>query len=308
LVVSEIMYHATNPTPAEQAVAAALSPPQTWDDDDFDYLELRNVGATPVDLTGFQFVAGFDFAFPSGTILAPGANIIVVANLTAFTTRYAAGKPVAGAWDPNDKLGNGGDTLTLQYGLITTPPVFSFAFDDDAALNWPVTPDGQGPSLVRISPENTALDPNLGINWRASAAIGGSPGGDDRVSFPTWLGGGSTGDSDNDGLTALAEYALGGNLNADSSSRIPTAQFQDFTVSGVPGTYITLTFSRVNAHEDVQQTVEFSTNLTAWPISGVQVGSIDNGDGTRTEIWRSSQPVSASSRIFGRVRFVRPGP
>jgi hypothetical protein len=52
--------------------------------------------------------------------------------------------------------------------------------------------------------------------------------------------------------------------------------------------------------------VEFSSDLVTWPIPGVQVSSEDNGDGTRTEVWRSNVPSDASSRIFGRVRFTQP--
>ena len=100
--------------------------------------------------------------------------------------------------------------------------------------------------------------------------------------------------------------AMGGNALADSSALIPTATFQPFTVAGVPGTYATLTFQRSNIHEDFSQHVEFSSDLGTWPLTGVQVSSADNGNGTRTEVWRSSIPVEAGARLFGRVRFTQP--
>ena len=115
----------TPPTrpPPNSAVAAALTPPQLWDDDSFDYLELRNVSANPVDLTGLQFTQGIDFVFPAGHHARPRRNILVVQNLDAFNTRYGTGRPVAGAWQATDKLGNGGDTLTLQFGQIAAPVI-----------------------------------------------------------------------------------------------------------------------------------------------------------------------------------------
>ncbi len=149
LVVSEIMYHPPNPTNAEKAVAAALVPPQTWTDDDFEYLELRNVSASAIDLADFHFTQGVEFSFATNTLLQPGASILIVKNAVAFNTRYGSGKPVAGTWNPSNKLSNGGDTITLSYGQLVAP-VFTFAYDDDPATNWPTSPDGGGYSLVRI--------------------------------------------------------------------------------------------------------------------------------------------------------------
>jgi hypothetical protein len=211
IVVTEIMYHSPDPTAAERAVAATLNPPQTWDDDSFDYVELRNVSGTAVDLTGFHFTQGFDFVFPDGTILVPGANILIVQNVNAFNTRYGAGKPIAGAWNASDRLSNGGEVLTLQYGL-STPAVFSFAYDDDPALNWPAAADGGGASLVKIDPEDTSRDPALGFNWRSSTTPGGTPGGDDRQAFAAWLSAtgesGPLDDNEHDAFVNLLEYAL----------------------------------------------------------------------------------------------------
>ena len=303
IVVSEIMYHADGATAAERAIAAALVPPQTWNDDSFDYVELRNISAAPLDLTGFQFTAGFDFAFPAGTMLAPGANILVVQNTDAFNTRYGAGKPIAGAWDANDRLSNGGEILTLQFGLAM-PAIFSFAYDDNPALNWPSAADGNGASLVKIEPENPARDPARGLNWRSSIAP--SPGSDDRVSFIDWQGTIVTPDHDGDGVDNAVEYMLGADAFFDSNADLPTGTWQSFTVAGVPGTYATLTLRRHNAHEDFTQHVEFSTDLAAWPITAVQVSNTDNGDGTRTEVWRSSTSVAAGTRLFGRVSFTQP--
>jgi hypothetical protein len=310
LVVSEIMYHAPNPTAAEQAVAAAQSPAQIWTDDDFDYIELRNVSGSPLNLSGLQFTQGFDYTFPPNTVLNAGASVVLVQNPLAFTTRYGANSAVLGGWDPNDKLSNGGEALTLRYGQLETP-VFSFAYDDDTSLNWPSSPDGSGASLVRIAPEDTTRDPGLGINWRSSLVPGGSPGGDDRQTFAAWMTANSqsnaTADTDRDGFTTLAEYAMGGNPAADSSSALqPVAQYQSVTVGDATSIYITLAFRRANAADHVTQSVEFSTDLTTWPEAGVQLSSFDNGDGTRTEVWRSATPYESGRRVFGRVKFTAP--
>jgi len=304
IVVSEIMYHAPNPTAAERAIAAALNPPQSWNDDSFDYVELYNISNDAVDLGGCQFTAGFDFVFPSPTIVAAGARLLVVQNTDAFTARYGSGRPVAGAWDANDRLSNAGETLTLQFGAGTVPPVFSFSYSDNPIQNWPASADGDGASLVKIEPENLARSPSLGRNWRASVAP--SPGGDDRVSFINWQGAITAPDHDRDGLDNAVEYALGADPFFDSSADLPAGTLQVWDTGGAQDHFATLTFRRHNAHEDFQQHVEFGADLVTWPISAVHERTIDNGDGTRTEIWRSAVPVNLSERLFGRVRFSQP--
>jgi hypothetical protein len=300
VVVSELMYHAADPTLAEQAAAAALSPAQVWNDDSFDYVELRNVSAGAIDLTGFQFTSGFDYVFPDGTVMAPGASLVVVANADAFRVRYGAGRPVVGAWDPNDRLSNAGETLTLQFGQAV-PAVFSFAYSDGGVEGWPVEPDGSGASLVRIEPENPARDPAVGWNWRVGAVP--SPGVDDRVSYATWLAGAAEPDADGDGLANAAEYMLGGSNAGDSSAVVPVGVLTAVTVGGVEANYMTLSVRLVNGREDFRMRVEFSGDLASWPSEGVQVAARDNGDGTRTELWRSPDPVLPGTRRFGRVKF-----
>jgi hypothetical protein len=304
IVVSEIMYHAPNPTTAERAVAAALNPPQSWNDDSFDYIELYNISNDSVDLGGCQFVAGFDFIFPSPTIVAPHSRILVVQNTDAFNTRYGPGKPIAGAWDANDRLSNAGEMLTLQFGAGTVQPIFSFSYSDNPNQDWPHSADGDGASLVKIEPENLARSPALGRNWRAS--ITPNPGSDDRVSFPDWQGTINTPDHDLDGLDNAVEYALGTDPFTDSSADLPVGTIQVWDTGGDADHFATLTFRRHNAHEDFQQHVEFSTDLATWPIGAILEEVRDNADGTRTEIWRSTVAVGNSRRLYGRVRFSQP--
>ena len=299
LVITEIMYNAPAPTVAERAVAAALTPSQAWNDDSFDYVELRNISATPLDLTGFNFTAGFSFTFPNGYILAPGAFTLVVANIDAFNTRYGTGKPVAGAWSASDRLSNAGETIILQFGQ-TLPPVLSIGYDDDNSQGWPQAPDGDGPSLVRISPE--LLLPNSPSEWRSGTP---SPGSDDRLNFTTWQGVTPEGDPDHDGLDNLVEYAMGGDPMKDSSELIPTMSYQNYLGGFEVETHAFLTLQRDNLHEDVTQHVEFSTDLNTWPIGALLFSRHDNGDGTRTEVWVSSAPATGV-RMFGRVRFTHP--
>ncbi|MFN5960192.1 MAG: lamin tail domain-containing protein [Verrucomicrobiota bacterium] len=295
LVISEIMYHAPDPSPAESAAAAALNPPQSWNDDSFDYLELRNISTTTIDLAGFQLTSGVDFVFPQGTAVAPGASILIGANPDAFNARYGPGKPIAGSWDPNDRLNNSGETLTLQFGSLL-PPVFSFAYSDDRLPDWPASADGEGSSIVRIRPEDASLDPSLGHNWRASLAP--NPGSDDRTRYSDWLAGGSEPDANGNGIPNALEYMLGPN-----AANSPATSIASLTVNGQTADYMTLSLRLLNGREDFRHTAQFSPSTDTWPFAGTLVSVTDNRDGSRTEIWRAPNPISQGSRLFGRFRF-----
>ena len=139
--------------------------------DEFEFLELKNTGTNALDLSGLTFSSGIAFTFTNGTQLAPGAFCVLARNAAAFAARYP-GVPLAGLY--TGKLDNSGESLKLSHPTGST--VFSVSFDDD--LPWPAAADGLGFSLVQRNPGATQA-PDDGGQWRASAAVGGSPGADD---------------------------------------------------------------------------------------------------------------------------------
>lgn len=155
LALTELMYHPPDAGPT--------------DGDEFEFLELKNTGITPLDLSGLNFTAGVTFAFTNGSRLAPGGFLVLARNAAAFAAKYP-GVALSGIY--SGKLDNAGEGLTLAHVLGTN--VFSFSFANNPP--WPITPDGHGFSLVRA---NLAGDPGSAASWRASANVGGSPGADD---------------------------------------------------------------------------------------------------------------------------------
>ena len=139
--------------------------------DEYEFLELKNTSANTMDLSGLSFTAGLTYSFPTGTTLAPGAFYVLVRNAPQFAARYP-GVAYQGIY--TGKLSNSGDTITLSRTTVGT--IFSFNYK--TAGPWPVSPDGAGFSLVLKNPaSNPSMDDST--SWRASAAIGGSPGADD---------------------------------------------------------------------------------------------------------------------------------
>src|SRR5262249_34320581 len=134
-------------------------------------LEFKNAGTNTLNLSGLTFTSGITFTFTNGTTLGPGAFLVLVRNAALFATRYP-GVPVGGQFAGG--LANGGETLTLSHPTGT--PLLSVHYDDHAPR--PVAADAFGFSLVpRLVNANPA--PDNPSNWRASAAIGGSPATDD---------------------------------------------------------------------------------------------------------------------------------
>lgn len=159
LAVTEIMY---NPPPAASG---------TNNNDDFEFIELKNVGGAPLNLIGARFRDGIEFGFTASsaiTNLAPGAYLVLVRNRAAFTGRYPTVVNIAGEY--SGALNNDGEGLVLEGPL--GEPILDFRFHD----GWYPATDGSGFSLVirdETGPFSTWAEAG---SWRASAEPGGSPG------------------------------------------------------------------------------------------------------------------------------------
>jgi len=174
LRISELMYHPTDPTPAE--IAATGNPDLI--DEDFEFIELKNIGRTPINLNLVHFTDGIDFTFGHHT-LAAGQYTVLVKNQAAFAARYGTSgiNIVPGTYVGS--LDNDGEEIVLRDALGAE--IHDFDYNDD----WRPHTDGDGFSLTIIDPTNP--DPNSWDekdSWRASAYIGGSPGEDDSGILP----------------------------------------------------------------------------------------------------------------------------
>src|SRR5207248_2546567 len=61
-----------------------------YNNDDFEFIELKNYASVPLNLQGMQFTNGITFTFGNVT-LDPGQVGVVVKNLAAFQSRYGTG-------------------------------------------------------------------------------------------------------------------------------------------------------------------------------------------------------------------------
>lgn len=173
--VSSVLSYAGSPTPLQQnlrlsevmfhpAPPAAGSP---FDDEDFEFLEFKNVGLTDLDLAGARFTQGITFAFTNAALtpLPPGARTVLVRNRAAFESRYGTGIRIAGEFVGN--LANEGETLRMEdrQGEV----LFEFQYRPE----WIPLADGHGASLEPTGPDS---DLELPTGWRVSGRLGGTPG------------------------------------------------------------------------------------------------------------------------------------
>jgi hypothetical protein len=279
LVVSEIHYH-----PADLA--------------NTEFIEFLNIGSSTIDLTGVRVSGGIDFDFPTNTRLAPGARLVVAADLNAFQTRYpAAPGPVLGPF--TGALNNAGEELVVTSASQAT--IRSFFYDD--AAPWPVAADGTGPSLVLIDPES---NPNHGLatSWAASALPGGGPGANEGGTGG-FTGADPSADADGDGFSAFLEHALGtSDSDAASGPATVSAQVQSFSPDGVTADYLSITFAKP-AGSPVAHTVETTTSLTLWHSGASYVVLASESPGPNNTVihtWRSTRPFSAAAPEYIRLR------
>jgi len=163
LRITELMY---NP-PKADTTGGELA----VDNENFEFIELKNIGSEAINLNQVKFSNGIDFTFSSFEL---GANeyVIIVQDQIAFETRYGSSVNIAGNY--SGRLNNGGERIRLENAFGQT--VLDFRYED----HWYNTTDGQGFSLTIVDPTNP--DPNSWSqqdSWRPSVYIGGSPCRDD---------------------------------------------------------------------------------------------------------------------------------
>ncbi len=139
LVITEIMYN----------------PPESGTDT-LEFIELYNNSTDTIDLEGVYFSEGIEYTFPSQTML-PDTFVVVAKDSIAMLNTFGINVQ---QWTSGG-LKNSGEKIELRDKVDNV--IDSLTYDD--AAPWPLTPDGDGPSLTLCNPD---LDNSLGENWNAS--------------------------------------------------------------------------------------------------------------------------------------------
>ncbi len=171
VLIDEIMYH-----PASENLNES-------------YVELYNPGPGATNLSGFKFTKGFTYVFPSNTMLAAGAYLVVAADSAAFASRYPGVTNFVAGWAPPMST-----HVQLSDASGSTVSDVNFSKDGDWAARtlttnypaaygqlsweWYVPHDGQGSSLELMNPN---LPNSYALNWGSSSTLNGTPGGPNSI-------------------------------------------------------------------------------------------------------------------------------
>ena len=311
LRITELMFAPTAPTPAESAAIPGVSASE------FEFIELQNIGGTPLELNGCHFEKGITFAFTTPTSLPAGGRIILVSNSAAFALRHP-GVTVAGVFTGN--LDNSGETIQLVDGVGEVVLDFSF----DPAWFPPTVAGGRSLVARNAAPDFATYD--APTHWALSGAVGGSPGASDADFANVYEGWrwdhfsnaevylpsppnpagtvntvlvGPAADADGDGLNNLGEFAFGKNARAGDNFALSAAG----TTTIGADKFLTITFTRRHKALDVTYTIESTDNLSgSWTPTTEQIGTAsDLGNGIEQVTFRDTIPQGATLR-FIRVR------
>jgi hypothetical protein len=177
LVISKIHYRPSAPTEAEMESGHNNR-------NDFEYIELMNIGNKSIDLRGLIFDKGIDFDFNTGNslVIESGKRALIIENNDAFEHRFGNDLPVLGKFANNTNLSNGGERILLL--AADGSAIRDFEYDDDSP--WPMTADGKGYALVLKNPESNP-DHKVPENWQPSSVLGGNPGSETpKIGFDDW--------------------------------------------------------------------------------------------------------------------------
>ncbi|HXG46554.1 MAG TPA: lamin tail domain-containing protein, partial [Methylomirabilota bacterium] len=139
--------------------------------DPAEFIELHNPGTAPVNVAGWYFSDGINYALPA-TNIAAGGYLVVAQNPSFLFTKF--GVRAVGPFNPDGSSGlsSTGERITLRNaaGQVVDEVDYQLGFP------WPTVGDpvaetspGTGSSIELIHP---GLDNNLGGSWRSAQTSG----------------------------------------------------------------------------------------------------------------------------------------
>ncbi|MHC4088052.1 MAG: LamG-like jellyroll fold domain-containing protein, partial [Planctomycetota bacterium] len=200
LRITEIMYH--------PRYTGNLNDPNK------EFIELKNIGTSTLNLNLVKFTEGIDFTFPDME-LDPEEYVVVVKNQSAFEAQYGTSVNIAGQYIGS--LANDGERIKLQDALGRT--ILDFEYKD----GWRSITDGDGFSLTMINPGNIyGSDEGLVAHWKFDDGSGGTAtdsAGTNNGTLngnPTWTAGRVDGALSFDGIGDYVSLATIASLTGDT--------------------------------------------------------------------------------------------
>jgi hypothetical protein len=109
--------------------------------EDYEYIELTNIGTQPLLLNGVKFTKGITYEFPDNMTLEAGHYLLLVKNPAAFAAGYTVSGNTLILGGYLGSLANSGETISLDDQANST--ILEFTYDD----KWYDITDGKWFSL-----------------------------------------------------------------------------------------------------------------------------------------------------------------
>ncbi|MBE0545407.1 MAG: lamin tail domain-containing protein [Verrucomicrobia bacterium] len=174
----------TDPTPgaanakhlARSVVINELMFSPMTDNDLDEYVELRNLSGSPVNLSGWRFSAGINYTFPTNTTIAANGYLVVARNVNRLLTNYPGLNPANAIGNFSGNLANGGErialakvaqTVTTNNSVAVTNTIYIVVDEVDYkdGGRWARWADRGGSSLEL---KDARSDNRLAANWADS--------------------------------------------------------------------------------------------------------------------------------------------
>lgn len=183
VVISEIQYHPSDPSPSVLAIDPTIQSA------DLEFIELHNHQADSVVLANWRLRGDADFNFPATTSIVAGTTLLIVSfdpldaanadRVAAFRSHYGIDAVVAMVGPFSGSLGNSFGRVELEHpdaAPVDDPTVMprvtlDEVFYDDLSP-WPLEADGLGQSLQRVSESAYG---NAADSWVAAVPTPGTP-------------------------------------------------------------------------------------------------------------------------------------
>jgi len=160
LKVTELHYH-----PADSIAGTEIISGKS-----FEFIELKNTGNKPINLTGLKFTSAIDYPFKANEVLAPKQFYVIASKPKWFYERHW----MVPTGNFQNNFSNSGEQVVISDALGT--PVIDFMYS--TANPWATDPDGGGFSLSTVI-RNPTGNPSDYSYWTSSTVYDGTPFADD---------------------------------------------------------------------------------------------------------------------------------
>ncbi|MBL9008724.1 MAG: lamin tail domain-containing protein [Myxococcales bacterium] len=130
-----------------------------------EFVEITSTSDAPLDLSNWRITGGISFTFPAGTMLAPGAFVVVAQDPSALSAKFS-GATALGPY--SGRLSSSGDTVILRDSQGRRRDEVAYG----RGYPWPT---GGGDTGFSMELQNPSLDTSQGGNWRLSSANSEQP-------------------------------------------------------------------------------------------------------------------------------------